>query len=107
MILYHKLCMMINKTKTKILTLSVISVVGLAAITVLASNANNALVNNALDFQGEVKQNAHLELNELKLIEKPTKPGVTSQTDVTWKMDDNELVATKEAKGTTNRVEGQ
>lgn len=93
---------MINKTKTKILTLSVASVVGLAAITVLASNANNAL-----DFQGGVKQNAHLELNELKLIENPTKPGVTSQTDVTWKMDDNELVATKEAKGTTNRVEGQ
>ena len=93
---------MINKTKTKILTLSVASIVGLAAITVLASNANSAL-----DFQGEVKQNAHLELNELKLIENPTKPGVTSQTDVTWKMDDNELVATKEAKGTTNRVEGQ
>lgn len=93
---------MINKTKTKILTLSVASVVGLAAITVLASNANNAL-----DFQGEVKQNAHLELKELKLIENPTKPGVTSKTDVTWKMDDNELVATKEAKGTTNRVEGQ
>lgn len=93
---------MINKTKTKILTLSVASVVGLAAITVLASNANNAL-----DFQGGVKQNAHLELNELKLIENPTKPGVTSKTDVTWKMDDNELVATKEAKGTTNRVEGQ
>ncbi len=93
---------MINKTKTKILTLSVASIVGLAAITVLASNANNAL-----DFQGEVKQNAHLELNELKLIENPTKPGVTSQTDVTWKMDDNELVATKEVKGTTNRVEGQ
>ncbi len=103
MILYHKLCMMINKTKTKILTLSVASIVGLAAITVLASNATN----NALDFQGEVKQNAHLELNELKLIENPTKPGVTSQTDVTWKMDDNELVATKEVKGTTNRVEGQ
>ena len=98
---------MINKTKTKILTLSVISVVGLAAITVLASNANNALVNNPLEFQGEVKQNAHLELKELKLIENPTKPGVTSQTDVTWKMDDNELVATKEVKGTTNRVEGQ
>ena len=103
MILYHKLCMMINKTKTKILTLSVASIVGLAAITVLASNATN----NALEFQGEVKQNAHLELNELKLIENPTKPGVTSQTDVTWKMDDNELVATKEVKGTTNRVEGQ
>lgn len=98
---------MINKTKTKILTLSVASIVGLAAITVLASNANNALVNNPLEFQGEVKQNAHLELNELKLIENPTKPGVTSQTDVTWKMDDNELVATKEVKGTTNRVEGQ
>ena len=95
--------MMINKTKTKILTLSVASVVGLAAITVLASNATN----NALDFQGGVKQNAHLELNELKLIENPTKPGVTSQTDVTWKMDDNELVATKEAKGTTNTVKGQ
>ena len=94
---------MINKTKTKILTLSVASVVGLAAITVLASNATN----NALDFQGGVKQNAHLELNELKLIENPTKPGVTSQTDVTWKMDDNELVATKEAKGTTNTVKGQ
>ena len=93
---------MINKTKTKILTLSVASIVGLAAITVLASNANNAL-----DFQGEVKQNAHLELKELKLIENPTKPGVTSQTDVTWKMDDNELVATKEAKGTTNTVKGQ
>ena len=93
---------MINKTKTKILTLSVASIVGLAAITVLASNANNAL-----ELQGEVKQNAHLELNELKLIENPTKPGVTSKTDVTWKMDDNELVATKEAKGTTNRVEGQ
>ena len=93
---------MINKTKTKILTLSVASIVGLAAITVLASNANSAL-----DFQGEVKQNAHLELNELKLIENPTKPGVTSQTDVTWKMDDNELVATKEAKGTTNTVKGQ
>lgn len=98
---------MINKTKTKILTLSVVSVVGLAAITVLASNANNALVNNPLEFQGEVKQNTHLELKELKLIENPTKPGVTSQTDVTWKMDDNELVTTKEAKGTTNRVEGQ
>ena len=98
---------MINKTKTKILTLSVVSVMGLAAITVLASNANNALVNNPLEFQGEVKQNTHLELNELKLIENPTKPGVTSKTDVTWKMDDNELVATKEAKGTTNRVEGQ
>lgn len=94
---------MINKTKTKILTLSVASIVGLAAITVLASNATN----NVLDFQGEVKQNAHLELNELKLIENPTKPGVTSQTDVTWKMDDNELVATKEAKGTTNTVKGQ
>lgn len=94
--------MMINKTKTKILTLSVASIVGLAAITVLASNANNAL-----ELQGEVKQNAHLELKELKLIENPTKPGVTSQTDVTWKMYDNELVATKEAKGTTNRVEGQ
>lgn len=93
---------MINKTKTKILTLSVASIVGLAAITVLASNANSAL-----DFQGGVKQNAHLELNELKLIENPTKPGVTSQTDVTWKMDDNELVATKEAKGTTNTVKGQ
>ena len=93
---------MINKTKTKILTLSVASIVGLAAITVLASNANNAL-----DFQGEVKQNAHLELNELKLIENPTKPGVTSQTDVTWKMDDNELVATKEVKGTTNTVKGE
>lgn len=93
---------MINKTKTKILTLSVASIVGLAAITVLASNANSAL-----EFQGEVKQNAHLELNELKLIENPTKPGVTSQTDVTWKMDDNELVATKEAKGTINTVKGE
>lgn len=93
---------MINKTKTKILTLSVASALGLAAITVLASNANNLL-----DFQGGVKQNAHLELNELKLIENPANPGASSSTDIVWNMNGGALEVTTQENYSTNNSLGK
>lgn len=67
--------------KTKILTLSLVSVAGLAAFTVFASN-NTSL----LDFKGEVKQNINLELKELNLMPDITQKNNGGAAGISWKI---------------------
>lgn len=67
--------------KTKILTLSLVSVAGLAAFTVFASN--NA---SLLDFKGEVKQNINLELKQLNLMPDITQKNNGGAAGISWKI---------------------
>lgn len=67
--------------KTKILTLSLVSVAGLAAFTVFASN--NA---PQLEFKGEVKQNINLELKELNLMPDITQKNNGGAAGISWKI---------------------
>lgn len=77
--LYSKLYTMTQKTK--ILTLSLVSVAGLAAFTVFASN-NTSL----LDFKGEVKQNINLELKQLNLMPDITQKNNGGAAGISWKI---------------------
>lgn len=77
--LYSKLYTMTQKTK--ILTLSLVSVAGLAAFTVFASN-NVSL----LDFKGEVKQNINLELKQLNLMPDITQKNNGGAAGISWKI---------------------
>lgn len=67
--------------KTKILTLSLVSVAGLAAFTVFASN--NA---SLLEFKGEVKQNINLELKQLNLMPDITQKNNGGAAGISWKI---------------------
>ena len=89
--------MMNKKTKTKILTLSAISALSLAAIWVLASNANNLL-----KFDWEVKQDAHLELSGVTLIA----PTQSSNFDVSFKMSWDQLITLTGTNTARNSVQG-
>ena len=86
-----------KKTKTKILTLSAISALSLAAIWVLASNANNLL-----KFDWEVKQDAHLELSGVTLIA----PTQSSNFDVSFKMSWDQLITLTGTNTARNSVQG-
>lgn len=88
--------MMNKKTKTKILTLSAVSALSLAAIWVLASNANNLL------FEWEVKQDAHLELSGVTLIA----PTQSSSFDVSFKMSWDQLITLTGTNTAGNSVQG-
>ena len=88
-----------KKTKTKILTLSAISALSLAAIWVLASNPNDLL-----NFEWEVKQDAHLELSRLSLTTDPTTPQATSNSDVSWTVNDGKLITHTGTKAPTNQI---
>ena len=87
-----------KKTKTKILTLSAVSALSLAAIWVLASNANNLL------FEWAVKQDAHLELSRLSLTTDPTTPQATSRSDVSWTVNNGKLITQTETNTSTNQI---
>ena len=91
--------MMNKKTKTKILTLSAISALSLAAIWVLASNPNDLL-----NFEWEVKQDAHLELSRLSLTTDPTTPQATSKSDVSWTVNDGKLITHTRTNTSTNQI---
>jgi hypothetical protein len=67
--------------KTKILTLSLVSVAGLAAFTVFASNNVSSL-----DFKGEVKQNINLELKQLNLMPDITQKNNGGAAGISWKI---------------------
>ena len=88
-----------KKTKTKILTLSAVSALSLAAIWVLASNPNDLL-----NFEWEVKQDAHLELSRLSLTTDPTTPQATSKSDVSWTVNEGKLITHTGTKAPTNRI---
>ena len=88
-----------KKTKTKILTLSAISALSLAAIWVLASNPNDLL-----NFEWEVKQDAHLELSGLSLTTDPTTPQATSKSDVSWTVNDGKLITHTRTNTSTNQI---
>ena len=87
--------MMNKKTKTKILTLSAISALSLAAIWVLASNPK-------LEFDREVKQDAHLELSGVTLIA----PTQSSNFDVSFKMSWDQLITLTGTNTAGNSVQG-
>ena len=87
-----------KKTKTKILTLSAISALSLAAIWVLASNPNDLL------FKWAVKQDAHLELSRLSLTTDPTTPQATSKSDVSWTVKRGKLITHTETNAPTNQI---
>ena len=89
--------MMNKKTKTKILTLSAVSALSLAAIWVLASNPNNVL-----EFDSEVKQDAHLELSGVTLIA----PTQSSNFDVSFKMSWDQLITLTGTNTARNSVQG-
>ena len=89
--------MMNKKTKTKILTLSAVSALSLAAIWVLASNPNNLL-----EFDWEVKQDAHLELSGVTLIA----PTQSSNFDVSFKMSWDQLITLTGTNTAGNSVQG-
>ena len=84
-----------KKTKTKILTLSAISALSLAAIWVLASNPK-------LEFDREVKQDAHLELSGVTLIA----PTQSSNFDVSFKMSWDQLITLTGTNTAGNSVQG-
>ena len=86
-----------KKTKTKILTLSAVSALSLAAIWVLASNPNNVL-----KFDSEVKQDAHLELSGVTLIA----PTQSSNFDVSFKMSWDQLITLTGTNTAGNSVQG-
>ena len=88
-----------KKTKTKILTLSAVSALSLAAIWVLASNPNDLL-----NFEWEVKQDAHLELSRLSLTTDPTTPQATSKSDVSWTVNDGKLITHTGTNAPTNQI---
>ena len=88
-----------KKTKTKILTLSAVSALSLAAIWVLASNPNDLL-----NFEWEVKQDAHLELSGLSLTTDPTTPQATSKSDVSWTVNDGKLITHTRTNTSTNQI---
>ena len=77
--LYSKLYTMTQKTK--ILTLSLVSVAGLAAFTVFASNNTSQL-----EFKGEVKQNINLELKQLNLMPDITQKNNGGAAGISWKI---------------------
>ena len=85
-----------KKTKTKILTLSAVSALSLAAIWVLASNPNDLL------FEWEVKQDAHLELSGVNLIA----PTQSSNFDVSFKMSWDQLITLTGTNTAGNSVQG-
>ena len=84
-----------KKTKTKILTLSAVSALSLAAIWVLASNPK-------LEFDTEVKQDAHLELSGVTLIA----PTQSSNFDVSFKMSWDQLITLTGTNTAGNSVQG-
>ena len=88
--------MMNKKTKTKILTLSAVSALSLAAIWVLASNPNDLL------FKWAVKQDAHLELSGVTLIA----PTQSSNFDVSFKMSWDQLITLTGTNTAGNSVQG-
>ena len=88
--------MMNKKTKTKILTLSAVSALSLAAIWVLASNPNDLL------FKWAVKQDAHLELSGVTLIA----PTQSSNFDVSFKMSWDQLITLTGTDTAGNSVQG-
>lgn len=88
--------MMNKKTKTKILTLSAVSALSLAAIWVLASNPNDLL------FKWAVKQDAHLELSGVTLIA----PTQSSNFDVSFKMSWDQLITLTGTNTARNSVQG-
>lgn len=77
--LYSKLYTMTQKTK--ILTLSLVSVAGLAAFTAFASNNTSQL-----EFKGEVKQNINLELKQLNLMPDITQKNNGGAAGISWKI---------------------
>ena len=85
-----------KKTKTKILTLSAVSALSLAAIWVLASNPNDLL------FKWAVKQDAHLELSGVTLIA----PTQSSNFDVSFKMSWDQLITLTGTDTAGNSVQG-
>ena len=85
-----------KKTKTKILTLSAVSALSLAAIWVLASNPNDLL------FKWAVKQDAHLELSGVTLIA----PTQSSNFDVSFKMSWDQLITLTGTNTAGNSVQG-
>ena len=85
-----------KKTKTKILTLSAVSALSLAAIWVLASNPNDLL------FKWAVKQDAHLELSGVTLIA----PTQSSNFDVSFKMSWDQLITLTGTNTARNSVQG-
>ena len=85
-----------KKTKTKILTLSAVSALSLAAIWVLASNPNDLL------FKWAVKQDAHLELSGVTLIA----PTQSSDFDVSFKMSWDQLITLTGTNTAGNSVQG-
>lgn len=99
--LYSKLYTMTQKTK--ILTLSLVSVAGLAAFTAFASNNISSL-----DFRGEVKQNTNLELKQLNLMPDITQKNSGGAAGISWKVEENKLVTTQgESKVTPNKILGE
>ena len=89
--------------KTKILTLSLVSVAGLAAFTAFASNNISSL-----DFRGEVKQNTNLELKQLNLMPDITQKNSGGAAGISWKVEENKLVTTQgESKVTPNKILGE
>lgn len=89
--------------KTKILTLSLVSVAGLAAFTAFASNNISSL-----DFRGEVKQNTNLELKQLNLMPDITQKNSGGAAGISWKVEENKLVTTQgESKMTPNKILGE
>lgn len=98
--LYSKLYTMTQKTK--ILTLSLVSVAGLAAFTVFASN--NA---SQLDFKGEVKQNINLELKQLNLMPDITQKNNGGAAGISWKIVWDTLTTVDPATNAPNTVTKQ
>ena len=98
--LYSKLYTMTQKTK--ILTLSLVSVAGLAAFTVFASN-NVSL----LDFKGEVKQNINLELKQLNLMPDITQKNNGGAAGISWKIVWDTLTTVDPATNAPNTVTKQ
>lgn len=98
--LYSKLYTMTQKTK--ILTLSLVSVAGLAAFTVFASN--NA---SQLEFKGEVKQNINLELKELNLMPDITQKNNGGAAGISWKIVWDTLTTVDPATNAPNTVTKQ
>ena len=98
--LYSKLYTMTQKTK--ILTLSLVSVAGLAAFTVFASN-NVSL----LDFKGEVKQNINLELKQLNLMPDITQKNNGGAAGISWKIVWDTLTTVDPATNAPNIVTKQ
>lgn len=98
--LYSKLYTMTQKTK--ILTLSLVSVAGLAAFTAFASNNISSL-----DFKGEVKQNINLELKQLNLMPDITQKNNGGTAGISWKIVWDTLTTVDPATNAPNTVTKQ